>query len=154
MLRFALALVVLPVAARANSALWFDPDLGCGRAEVYQRTGQLSDLPGCSGALPERPPEVEQALHDAKRGLLDVDALLARGSIDGADKLLDTVERRLARTPPPNPELRDRWGRARPLYERALDRMRARRRLLPRLGRLAAAWRAAVDGAATMTARE
>jgi len=149
-----LVAALAPAVARGNAALWFDPDLGCGRVEVYAQTGQLADLPGCSGTLPPRAPEMEQALRDAKRDLLAAEANVTSGNIALAMPLLDAVERRIARTPPGNPELPDRWSRARPLYERAVADLRARARLASRFGKLSTAYRAAVDAAAVMTARE
>ncbi len=151
---FALALACVPAVAAANSAVWFDPDLGCGRAEVWDNTGQIADLPGCSGTLPPRAPEMEQVLHDLKRDLLAAEVDIGGGNPTPVGPLLDAVERRLARTPAAHPELPDRWARARPRYERAAADLRVRARLASRLPRIVRAYRAAVESAATMTARE
>lgn len=150
----ALPLVALAPSARANSALWFDPDLGCGRVEVYARTARVADLPGCIGTLPANAPEVERALGEAKRALVEAAARLERDSVDGVDALLDQAQRRMATTPPPNAELPDRFATAAPLYLRAGAALRARRRLAPRLAAIRGAWRASADAALAMTSRE
>lgn len=150
----AFALALIPQAALANSALWFDPDLGCGRGAVFVRTNQVADLPGCSGRLPKSPPQVEVALHDAKRALLDADAALSKGKLEKVDAALAEVEKALAQTPPLHPELPDRWEEALPLYRRTVASVRARRKLAPRMARLAQAHRDAVEAHQGMTAHE
>ncbi|MSP61963.1 MAG: hypothetical protein EXR72_16855 [Myxococcales bacterium] len=149
-----LVLLSLVATSAANPAVWFDPDRGCGRGEVFVRTGRVADLPGCSGTLPPAAPPVEGILHDAKRALVDADRLLDRGAVDSVDALLDGATLRLATVTAPHPEMPDRLTSARPLYEQALVRLRDRRRFVPRLGRLRDAHRAAVDAGRTMTARE
>jgi hypothetical protein len=141
-------------AARANSALWFDPDLGCGRAEVFAQTAKIADLPGCSGTLPAKAPEIERLLHDAKRALVDLEGLLAANKLDAADRLLEDLRLRFSRTPAPNPELPDRWAKSQPAFEKAIADMTARRRMAPRWERLAGAYNAAMARAQAMTETE
>jgi hypothetical protein len=153
-MRIALALCLLPSLAQANSAVWFDPDLGCGRAAVFDRTHQVADLPGCSGRLPKGAPQVEVDLREAKRALLDADSALNKNKLEKVDAALGEAERALALKPPMHPELPDRWEEAVPLYQRTVAGLRARRKLAPRITRIAATHRDAVAAWKAMTAHE
>jgi hypothetical protein len=148
------AVLLLPVLARAESSVWFDAGNGCGRAAAFAKSQRAADLPGCTGRLPKDAPQVEVLLHDAKRRLVDAEDYLGKNKLDRIDPLLTEVEAALSKAPPVHPELPDRWEQAEPLYRREVAALRNRRKLAPLVDRVRTTHAAALEADKTRNRRE
>jgi hypothetical protein len=151
-------LLTVGILLSATSALaesqWLDEKNGCGRAGNFAKSGAAADLPGCSGKLPKDAPQVEVVLHDAKRKLLDAEELLTKNKLDKLDALLTQVESDLGKSPPVSMELPERWEQAEPLYKRAIETLRNRRRLAPFVDKLRTVFAAALDADSSRNKKE
>jgi hypothetical protein len=151
---FAMTLALAPAVARGDSAVWFDSHNDCGRGGAFAKSGRAADLPGCSGRLPKDAPQVEVVLRDAKRRLVEVEELVGKNKLDKIDPLLAEVEAALAKTPPMNSDVPDRWEQSEPLYRREIAALRNRRKLAPHLEQLRTAYAAAVEADKTRNHKE
>jgi hypothetical protein len=113
---------------------WHDPDRGCGLAENWQRTHRIRDLPGCDGELPRGAPPGEIAMRDAKKLLHDAERALDQGQATDIDAPLARAANLMSGAPN---DPRVNW--VRPRYVKAIQTLRARALLSPKLPALLAA---------------
>jgi hypothetical protein len=78
---------------------WHDPDRGCGTLDGWYRTQRISEIPGCSGELPEGAPAGEVAMHDAKVNLAGAEKILDGDRTAGAKELIDRAVSVMNRAP-------------------------------------------------------
>jgi hypothetical protein len=131
-------LLLLAGAARADEPWWHDPARGCGLAEEWKSLPRMKNLPGCDGELPRGAPPGEVAMHDAKGLFVGAERILdAEGTAGAAEKIEAAIE--IMNKAPSDPRVN--WARVR--FSKAVNLLRGRILLVPRL----AALRAALKGA-------
>lgn len=130
----------LPAPATAADMWWRDPERGCGKIEDWRRTNRIQDLPGCEGTLEKGAPQGEIAMHDAKKLLREAERQLdggQSGEVEG--KIAQAIE--IMNKAPSDPRVN--WARVQ--YKVAVDVLKAKLALAPRLAKLRTSYKAVVD---------
>lgn len=119
---------------------WRDPERGCGKIEDWRRTNRIQDLPGCEGTLEKGAPQGEIAMHDAKKLLHEAERQLDGGQAgDVEGKIAQAIE--IMNKAPSDPRVN--WARVQ--YKVAVDVLKAKLALAPRLAKLRTSYKAVVD---------
>lgn len=126
--------------AAAAEMWWRDPERGCGKIEDWRRTNRIQDLPGCEGTLEKGAPQGEIAMHDAKKLLREAERQLDSGQAgDVEGKIAQAID--IMNKAPSDPRVN--WARVQ--YKVAVDVLKAKLALAPRLTKLRTAYKAVSD---------
>jgi hypothetical protein len=129
--------------AQAEEPWWRDPERGCGKIEAWKRTSRIADLPGCDGELKSGAPPGEVAMHDAKKLLHDVEKQLDSGQAGDADAKIAQAIVIMNKAPS---DARVNWARFH--FDTAINVLKTKIALAPRLPKLRSAYKAVADLAA------
>lgn len=139
-----LGLVLLSdTVAHAEEPWWRDPERGCGKIEAWKRTSRIADLPGCDGELKSGAPPGEVAMHDAKKLLHDVEKQLDNGQVGDADAKISQAIVIMNKAPS---DARVNWARFH--FDTAINVLKTKIALAPRLPKLRSVYKAVADLAA------
>jgi hypothetical protein len=126
--------------AHAEEPWWRDPERGCGKIENWKRTSRIGDLPGCDGELKSGAPPGEVAMHDAKKLLHDVEKQLDNGQVGDAEAKISQAIVVMNKAPS---DARVNWARFH--FESAINILKTKIALAPRLPKLRSAYKAVAD---------
>ena len=136
-----LGLVLLSdTVAHAEEPWWRDPERGCGKIETWKRTSRIADLPGCDGELKSGAPPGEVAMHDAKKLLHDVEKQLDGGQASEAEAKIAQAVVIMNKAPS---DARVNWARFQ--FESAINILKTKITLAPRVAKLRSAYKAVAD---------
>jgi hypothetical protein len=129
--------------AHAEEPWWRDPERGCGKIETWKRTSRIADLPGCDGELKSGAPPGEVAMHDAKKLLHDVEKQLDAGQTSEAEAKIAQAVVIMNKAPS---DARVNWARFQ--FESAINILKTKMTLAPRVAKLRTAYKTVADLAA------
>ncbi len=136
-----LGLILLSeTAAHAEEPWWRDPERGCGKIETWKRTSRIADLPGCDGELKSGAPPGEVAMHDAKKLLHEVEKQLDSGQTSDAEAKIAQAVVIMNKAPS---DARVNWARFQ--FESAINILKSKMNLAPRVAKLRTAYKAVAD---------
>ena len=126
--------------AQAEEPWWRDPERGCGKIETWKRTSRIADLPGCDGELKSGAPPGEVAMHDAKKLLHEVEKQLDNGQAGDAEAKIAQAIVIMNKAPS---DARVNWARFQ--FESAINILKTKITLAPRVAKLRSAYKAVAD---------
>ena len=126
--------------AHAEEPWWRDPERGCGKVEAWKRTSRIADLPGCDGELKSGAPPGEVAMHDAKKLLHDVEKQLDNGQAGDAESKISQATIIMNKAPS---DARVNWARVQ--FDSAINILRTKITLAPRVAKLRSTFKAVAD---------
>lgn len=136
-----LGLVLLSdTVAQAEEPWWRDPERGCGKVEAWKRTSRIADLPGCDGELKSGAPPGEVAMHDAKKLLHEVEKQLENGQAGDAETKIAQATVIMNKAPS---DARVNWARVQ--FDSAINILRTKITLAPRVAKLRSVYKAVAD---------